>query len=101
MPPATKDILGDGVEVVTAMLVPIIVVVLVGKAASRVYSGVTLAAGDVVKYSAALSTSLIFRLRDEGLDQILPLQLAPVVHHLVVKVRIVESFISSRCLSVQ
>ena len=39
---------------------------------------------------------LIFRLRHVGLDHVLPLQLAHVVHHLVVKVRIVESFISSR-----
>ena len=49
MSPATKDILGDGVEIVTAMLVTVIVVVLAGEATSRVFVGVALAAGDVVK----------------------------------------------------
>ena len=44
----------------------------------------------------SMRSPLIFRLRDEGLDHVLPLQLAHVVHHLVVKVRIVESFISYR-----
>ena len=57
MPPAAKDIPGDGVEVVTAMLVTVIVVVLAGEAARGVFARVALAAGDVVKYSAALSSS--------------------------------------------
>jgi len=49
MPPATKNIPGDGVEVVTAVLVTVIVVVLAGETARGVFARVALAAGDVVK----------------------------------------------------
>jgi len=101
MPPAAKDILGDGVEVVTAMLVTVIVVVLAGETVRGVFARVTLASSEIVGNKVALSTPLIFRLRHVGLDHVLPLQLAHVVHHLVVKVRIVRSFISCRSGSVQ
>jgi len=101
MPPAAKDILGDGVEVVTAMLVTVIVVVAAGETVRGVFARVALAASEIVGNKVAFSTSLIFRLRDVGLDHVLPLQLAHVVHHLVVKVRIVRSFISCRSGSVQ
>jgi len=101
MPPAAKDILGDGVEVVTAVLVAVIVVVLAAETTSWVFAGVALAAMEIVSNKAALSAPLIFRLRHVGLDHVLPLQLAHVVHHLVVKVRIVRSFISCRSGSVQ
>ena len=49
MPPAAKNILGDGVEIVTAMLVTVIVVVLAGETTRRVCARVALAARDVVK----------------------------------------------------
>jgi len=96
MPPAAKNILGDGVEIVTAMLVAIIVVVLTGETSRGIFARVALAAVDVARHNAALSTSLIFRLRHVGLDHVLPLQFALVVHHLVIKVRVVESFIFCR-----
>ena len=57
MLPATQDILGDGVEIVTAMLVTIIVVVTGGEAISRVFARVAVAVVDVVIHNAALTTS--------------------------------------------
>ena len=59
MPPATQDILGDGVEIVTAMLVTIIVVVTDGETISRVFARVAVAVVDVVIHNAALNTSEI------------------------------------------
>jgi len=59
MPPATQDILGDGVEIVTAMLVTIIVVVTGGETISRVFAGVAVAVVEIVFHNAALTTSLI------------------------------------------
>jgi len=88
--PAAKDILGDGVEVVTPMLVTIIVVVTAGEAVHRVVGREAFA---VVTVSAALVASLMSGLTDVALDHVLPLQLAHVVDHLVVKVRVVKSFI--------
>ena len=57
MLPATQDILGDGVEIVTAMLVTIIVVVTGGESISRVFARVAVAVVDVVIHNAALTTS--------------------------------------------
>ena len=57
MLPSAKDILGDGVEIVTAMLVTIIVVVTGGETISRVFARVAVAVVDVVIHNAALTTS--------------------------------------------
>jgi len=57
--PAAKDILGDGVEVVTPMLVTIIVVVTAGEAVRRVVGREAFAVVDVVTVSAALVASLM------------------------------------------
>ena len=57
MLPATQDIFGDGVEIVTAMLVTIIVVVTGGESISRVFARVAVAVVDVVIHNAALTTS--------------------------------------------
>jgi len=62
MPPAAKNIPGDGVEIVTAMLVTVIVVVLAGETTRGVFARVALAVLDIVSNNAAFSTSLIFRL---------------------------------------
>ena len=57
MPPAAKDIPGDGVEIVTAVLVTVIVAVLAGETTRGVFARVALAAVDVARHNAALSTS--------------------------------------------
>ena len=57
MLPATQDILGDGVEIVTAMLVTIIVVVTDGETISWVFARVAIAVVEVVIHNAALTTS--------------------------------------------
>ena len=59
MLPATKDICGDGVEIVTAVLVAIIVVVTDGETISRVFNRVAVAVVQVVIHNAALTTSEI------------------------------------------
>ena len=67
MLPATQDILGDGVEIVTAKLVTIIVVIIDGETISRVFARVAVATVEVVIHNAALNTSenknLIFSYR--------------------------------------
>ena len=70
MPPATKNIPGGGVEVVTAMLVTVIVVVLAAETTRGVFARVALAVLDIVSNNAAFSTSenirfmfLVFRIR--------------------------------------
>ena len=55
MLPATQDILGDGVEIVTAMLVTIIVVVTARETISRVFARVAVATVEVVIHNAALN----------------------------------------------
>ena len=57
MLPATQGILGDGVDIVTAMLVTIIVVVTGGETISRVFARVAVAVVEVVIHNAALTTS--------------------------------------------
>ena len=54
MLPATQDILGDGVEIVTAMLVTIIVVVTDGETISRVFARVAFAVVGAIIHNAAL-----------------------------------------------
>ena len=55
MPPAAKNIPGDGVEIVTAMLVTVIVVVLAGETTRGVFARVALAALDIVSINAPFS----------------------------------------------
>ena len=57
MLPSAQDILGDGVEVVTAMLVTIIVVVTAGEAIIRVSAREALVVVDIVIPYSALVTS--------------------------------------------
>ena len=57
MLPATKDICGDGVEIVTAVLVAIIVVVTDGETIIWVFARVAIAVVEVVIHNAALTTS--------------------------------------------
>merc|ERR1739838_645264 len=69
--PAAKDIIGDGVEVVSTVFVTIIVVV---------------TAGEAVAWIGAGCSPLHPGLTDTAPDCVLPVQPAHVVHHLVVKV---------------
>jgi len=90
--PPAQDMLSDGVDVVTAVLVPVVVVVAAGEAVTgRLAAGHVAIAVDVVIQFSCLVVSLTPRLCDDALDHVLPLQLAHVVDHLAVKVRVVRS----------
>jgi len=65
--PAAKDILGDGVEVVTPMLVTIIVVVTAGEAVARVVTRET-----VTIFPLCLAGPHSSGLADVGLGRVLP-----------------------------
>jgi len=83
MLPAAQDILGDGVEVVTAVLVTVIVVVADGETVRRV--GRSTCCWCLVRPGSS-------GLADIVLHGVLPPELAHVVHHLAVKVCVVRSF---------
>jgi len=88
--PPAKDRLSDGVDVVSAVLVAVVVVVPAGEVITGRLAGVTIAV-DVVIHFICLVISLPPGLCDKALDHILPLQPAHVVNHLAVPVRVVLS----------
>ena len=101
MLPAAQDILGDGVEVVTAVLFTVIVVVADGETVRRVgrstWSCCLVRPGSNIKVHYLCVHQLVpgsSGLADIVLHSVLPPELAHVVHHLAVKVCVVRSFTS-------
>jgi len=88
MLPAAKDIIGDGVEIVTGVLVAIIVIVVAGEAVAlvAVSGGRVVVAGCRIARSGG---SLHPGPGDAAPDGVLPVKLALVAYHLVVKVGVV------------
>jgi len=88
--PLSKDIIGDWIDVVVAILATIVVVVTTGETVVRRVAGEVFIAVDILIHIGDLVVSLTPGLGDEAPHHVLPLQLAHVVNHLAVKVRVVK-----------